>query len=430
MSVEPLRRPTRRLLESWALAVLIAPAPLTIGSCEFPQCAQNNFGDAECRVLAEYDLAEVSLPDGIRVSMQPPTRALPGDTAALGLVHEVGADEVRVRVAGFGPFAIALESTVEETREVRVIVENVASDVRFRVGPPGGEEELDPAPEATGLVRDLGEVELRGGDTIWIRGEPATCPDRFRIAALGDIQTNPLQFRRIIEALRDEHERSQADGAPLMGLAILGDLTEWSYDEQFRLVDEITRSSPVPVAVTPGNHDIFRTSSATYNLTFGPGNHAFSACGLRMVMLDTGNGSMAPSVEGRLPTLLEKQEDDRWLLIGTHYPPHAGLTGAGWNREDQAQHLMIESVIAGADLLLAGHNHALRDFPAVPVGGQRLHEIIAGTGGASQGVGVPRYGYVRVELADTVSACFVEVPPPGAAATLNQPLAGLPYCED
>ena len=66
----------------------------------------------------------------------------------------------------------------------------------------------------------------------------------------------------------------------------------------------------------------------------------------------------------------------------------------------------------------------------MPVGPERLDEIIVGTAGANQGYDIPRYGYLRMTFGDELEACFVEVPPPGSDGPLYEPLDSLPYCED
>ena len=112
-------------------------------------------------------------------------------------------------------------------------------------------------------------------------------------------------------------------------------------------------------------------------------------------------------------------------------PPYAGQTGSGWSREEQAAALLAELARDEADLVVAGHDHSLRAFE-VPVGDVVLSEVIVGTGGAYQGVGIPRYGYLRVELDDDTHAltrCFVEVPPVGYAEPPNEPPSqSLPHC--
>jgi 3',5'-cyclic AMP phosphodiesterase CpdA len=254
------------------------------------------------------------------------------------------------------------------------------------------------------------------------------CPQRFRLAAVGDIQTNPYQFERIVERLHTEAREGEALGEPLLGLLLLGDLTESSRAEEFELVRQILDRMPVPTAATPGNHDIYRRNIAFYNRTFGPGTHAFSICSARVVLLDTGSGTLAPSVEGRLGELLARR-GERFLLAGMHYPPYPGLTGQGWAREDQAHHLLVELAIAEADLVLTGHVHALREFTDIPVGDRHLREVIVGTAGANQGLGVARYGYLRVVIGAAAETCFVEVPPPGWTAPPNDSVSeSLPNC--
>jgi len=92
---------------------------------------------------------------------------------------------------------------------------------------------------------------------------------------------------------------------------------------------------------------------------------------------------------------------------------------------------MAELAYQEADLALAGHVHALLDFPEVAVGSTHLHEVIVGTAGADQGLGVARYGYLRLVISDHIELCFVEVPPPGTSGPQNDPVSdSLPYCAD
>ena len=95
-----------------------------------------------------------------------------------------------------------------------------------------------------------------------------------------------------------------------------------------------------------------------------------------------------------------------------------------------AQHLLAELAAADADLVLAGHNHALHDYPDLAIGDARLREIVTGTGGAFQGLGTPRYGYTRLVFGDELEPCFVEVPPAGWAEPQNDELRTLDYCSE
>jgi hypothetical protein len=146
-------------------------------------------------------------------------------------------------------------------------------------------------------------------------------------------------------------------------------------------------------------------------------------------MLDSGSGAIARSIQARLPELLDRGPS-RHLIAVMHHPPYPGLTGSGWSREDLAEQLLVELAANDADLVLAGHNHALHDFPKVRIGDVDLHEVIVGTAGAVQGAGVPRYGYLRITFGDEITQCFVEVPPAGYESPPNDPLRTLDYCDD
>ena len=77
------------------------------------------------------------------------------------------------------------------------------------------------------------------------------------------------------------------------------------------------------------------------------------------------------------PSLVDADRGDASTLIAVmHHPPHPGLTGAGWSRENGAQRLLAEAAIADVDLIVAGHAHALRDFPSIDVGGETLRQVI------------------------------------------------------
>ncbi|RMG93544.1 MAG: metallophosphoesterase [Deltaproteobacteria bacterium] len=402
------------------------------GGCLQPECSQPDYTSAECRVLAENELARLATSSGIEVRFQNAAAFARDDAStwyATGVLEDAGGGVVRARVAAPGPFAISFEPSERAPAEISVRLENVDPRATVVIRSPQGTEVLGPAPIFES-VREV-TVPLGAVGPSWIAGA-VPCADRMRLAAVGDVQTNPQQFERIVDVLQDD--AADEDAPPLLGLLFLGDLTELSEDVEFELVADLLRRIPVPVAVVPGNHDVFASTRAIYNRTFGPGNYAFEACGVHVAMLDTGNGTLAASVEGRLPALLHATASaTKANLVGTHYPPHPELTGNGWADEAVAAHLLVEAAYAGVDVVLAGHIHALLDFPRVPVGDRTLRQIVTGTGGANQGKAVARYGYVDLLLEDgaPVSPCFREVPPPNWDGLSNPPLSdALPNCPD
>ncbi len=391
-------------------------------SCLRAECEEPDYTQPECRVVVENELARLRTAGGQEVRFQAPGTNDADTWDARGLLtQEDGL--VRARVAGPGDFAISVRPLdAENPGELNLRLDNVSPGVNVRRESLAGTTDLG---SAVGTQFQAAVGFAPGEEEVWLRGELA-CPERYRVAILADIQTNPFQFERVVERLQEEAATSAELGAPLMALVVLGDLTELSSDEEFHAVEKLFERVPVPVAVTPGNHDVFSGSRAIFNRTFGPGNHTFRICNSKFVLLDTGNGALAPSVEGRLHELLQSTATEH-LFVGTHYPAYPGLTGNGWSREDQAQHLLLEAASEQADLLLAGHVHALLDFPKIDVAGETLREIIVGTAGAHQGASLARYGYLRLTIDDGVTPCFVEVPAPGTGGT-NPPLGSLPNC--
>ena len=394
--------------------------------CAVPECTNPDYARAECRVVAENELARLHTPSSVEVRFQDPRAQTSATWDARGLVRfEDGV--VRARVAGPGEFSLSFDADADAPEQIAVELENVDPSADVWVE-RGGVETPVLAPTDRTLRRSL-QLSITPGESVFVRGRRG-CPEQYRVAFASDIQTNPAQFERILEALEEERDAGDTVGQPLVALVIAGDLTESSRDDEFDTIEAMLRNSPVPVVVTPGNHDIYRPRHPHFNRRFGPGNHVAEVCDLRLVMLDTGSGAIARSVEARLPELLERG-DAADMIVALHHPPYAGLTGAGWSREDRAQRLLAEAAIADVDLIVAGHAHALRDFPGIDIGDASLRQVIVGTAGAYQGLGEPRFGFLRVTLGgSSPQTCFVEVPPPGFAGPQGQPLSGrLDYCD-
>ncbi|MCH9679943.1 MAG: metallophosphoesterase, partial [Deltaproteobacteria bacterium] len=407
-----------------ALTTTIACTGLT--GCVQPHCTTPSYGDAECRVIAENELARLRTADGVELRFSDPDARDDSTWDARGLLEQLDDGTVLARVAGAGRFALSMRATADTELDLRLT--NVDAAATITVGPLDAGTAL---PSPSGSRLDL-SATLSADEVQWVRGD-RPCPSRYRIAVTGDIQTNPTQFERIVDHLQQDIEDSAETDRQLVAVLVVGDLTEASRDDEFTTISEILGRLPIPVAVTPGNHDIFRPARAHYNRVFGPGNYAFDVCGVHVAMLDSGSGAIARSVQARLPQLLDRN-GAQFLIAGMHHPPYAGLTGAGWSREDLAAALLVELARERANLIVAGHNHALRDYPDIPVGDVDLREIIVGTGGANQGAGIPRYGYLRLEFDDdagTIDSCFAEVPPVGYASPPNDPPADtLPHCPD
>lgn len=413
---------SRPFVFSWPRLLLSVATGASTHACVQPECASPDYANAECRVIAENELARILTGEGIEIRFQEPDADDTRSWIASGLVRETAPGQVTLRVAGPGAFAVSLQPSGLSPSTLTIALENVD---------PAAVVTIDGVPLAlppVGITRRDFDVTLGGAGTVWIRGT-RPCPERFRLAVTADIQTNPYQFERIVDRLIEESKAAAAVGEPLVGLVIAGDLSESSRDDEFETLAPIFGRVPFPVAVTAGNHDIYRPLHPQYNRNFGPGNYTFAVCDVHVAMLDSGSGTIARSVQARLPELLDRG-DNTHLLAVMHHPPYPGITGSGWSREDVAAQALVEFAAAGVDLVLAGHNHSLRDFSGISIGDESLREIIVGTGGAYQGLGVPRYGYLRLEFdGDAMTPCFVEVQPSGLDEPTSDPLANVPYCD-
>ncbi|MCP4810823.1 MAG: metallophosphoesterase [Proteobacteria bacterium] len=364
-------------------------------ACARPECSRPHYDRPECRVQAASELARLVTSDGVDVRFQDPLAEDATSWDSRGVVRQASDGSVYARVATLGDFALTLEGEVGS--EVYLIVDNV--DPRM--------PELDGEYDREGLRRLL-HIELSSEPAFIVGTMPAeTCDTPQRYAVTADIQTNPIHFRRLVTALHDEVAASEAAGETLLGLVLLGDITEHSLQAELDEVVTILRTSPVPVAVVPGNHDVYDSVDAVFNRTFGPGNMAFAICDTRMVLLDTGNGGLAASIRGRLPELLGDGEGV--LLAGMHHPPLPGQTSGGWTFEDQADQLLVELAVRDADLVMAGHVHLRDERHEGPV-----PEVVIGTAGADQYAVTPDYGYLRVTTDTSADWCFVPVPVPGS----------------
>ncbi len=400
---------------------LIVLALATAG-CPQTECATPNYSRAECRVLAENELARLRSSTGVEIRMQAYEASDDRETwVAEGLVRERDGG-LYARIAHMGDFALSLRDTAGAGQTVELELDNVH---------PQGLLTADPnivELEAGGLWRRV-QITIPPGAVTWVRGRlSAVGPARVRLAALADVQNNPTQGSRIVERLRREAELARDAGELLAGVIVAGDLTEHSHEDEFEVFVQLLEPASVPFAVTPGNHDVYTRSQPSFNRHFGPGNYAFEVCGVRIAMLDTGSGSLADSIVARLPELFDRG-DATQMITAMHHPPHAELTGLGWSREDLASIMLGEFVLQGGELVVAGHGHMLREFDDIAVGDGSIRELIVGTAGAVQGAGQPLYGYVRLTFEGSdIEVCFVEVPPPGAVPHQNTATA-IPMCD-
>ena len=391
-------------------AVLLAPT-LLVGCPHGPDCARGDHGGGECRVATSAALASVEV-DGYTLTFEPRSGADPYARAEAGLFRQEESALV-ARVATLGDFTLSIDGTDASAGTTLVmLLTNVGTATAVVAEPQGRPEDAVEIVGADGELQRGITLDLAPGESWNVRGT-TPCATRYRVAAFGDTQTDMNVLQAIVDRLDQERVEAAAAGEPLLGVLLLGDLTDEGALEEIVDVREMVEAGSVPMAATVGNHDVYTDDVDVFNREVGPGNLRFDVCGTRFVILDSGDAALAPSIEGRLTQLLDGAGADR-LVVSTHYPPYSSRLGNGWSHEDQQATLLAEIAIAQPDLVLAGHVHNLTEFPEVPVGDTSFHQVVVGTGGGFQGeVTPPRFGYLRLTLGDTFEHCFVPVGLPG-----------------
>jgi hypothetical protein len=372
-----------------------------------PDCARGDHGGAECRIATSAALASMEI-EGFVLAFEPRSGADPYAHTEAGLFRQEDSAVV-ARVATLGDFEITIDgSGATASTTLVMVLTNVGVGVQVIAEPVDRPTDAVEILAADGELQRGVTLDLAAGESWVIRGTTA-CATRYRIAAFGDTQTDMDVLQAIVDQLDVERAEAEAAGEPLLGVLLVGDLTDVGTVEEIVDVREMILAGSVPVAATVGNHDVYTDDVDVFNREVGPGNLRFDVCGTRVAILDTGDASLAPSIEGRLTQLLDGAGADR-LIVATHYPPYSSRLGNGWSHEDQQATTLAEIALADPDVVLAGHVHNLTEFPEVPVGDRSFHQIVVGTGGGFQGeVTAPRFGYLRLTLGDTFERCFVPV---------------------
>jgi hypothetical protein len=308
------------------LGSALAASVLLLPGCGGGACGGSDHWGAECREQAAWQGARLERDDYVFSFGQPGDRVL----APTGLLRLEG-DRVVARSAGLGDFVLEVDGAdANSSRTAEISLRNV--DDRLEVwahlaGRPAASFVVAATPGS--LRRDV-TLALEPGEVWTVSGALLCDEGDLRLAMLGDIQSGLPQFERIVAALAAERDEGEQAGEPLMGLVVVGDLSDEGTVEELEAVRAVLDGGAVPTAATPGNHDTYADPEA-WQATFGPGTQRFGLCATTLVLLDTADAGLAPTVEERLPELLSHTGDH--LLAGMHYPPYSDrLATAGSTR--------------------------------------------------------------------------------------------------
>ena len=223
-------------------------------------------------------------------------------------------------------------------------------------------------------------VELPGGEPVALELAPpdAGTVERFRFAAMGDIQT-------ALPEVGDVFARINAEPG-LRFVISMGDLVEDGRLDEYALLVEKLAELDIPYFSTIGNHEL-RANLDRWHDLFGRYNVHFTFKGVAFSFVDSGNASIDPLVYDWL---------DEWLadagetvhVFGTHYPPidPVGARAGSFRSRKEAAKLLAMLAGGGVDLTLYGHIHSYYAYsnagiPAyISGGGGAIPEKLDGIG--------------------------------------------------
>jgi hypothetical protein len=316
-----------------------------------------------------------------------------------GLAIEVEEGAAQVRAIGGGDISlwaqspiVRAEASAAEATAVTVAMENCMPGAELSALASGRPLAV------TALGGDRATVcrfalELPGGEPVSLEIAPpdADVVERFRFAAMGDIQTALPEVGDIFARIDEE--------PGLRFVISMGDLVEDGRLDEYDLLLEKFQELDIPYFSTIGNHEL-RANLDRWHDLFGRYNVHFTFKGVAFSFVDSGNASIDPLVYDWLEDWLADAEDTVHVF-GTHYPPidPVGARAGSFRSRKEAAKLLAMLAGGGVDLTLYGHIHSYYAYSNAGI-----PAYISGGGGA-----IP-------EKLDGIGRHFlvVEADPPGA----------------
>lgn len=222
--------------------------------------------------------------------------------------------------------------------------------------------------------------------------------DRYSFVIFGDLTgaESPfstrhggfLAFRALVKRLQDSH--------PAFAIS-LGDLASQATRFAYQRVSKLLRQIPVPLTVTPGNHDLFAhreyDSSQFHNL-FGADNAAFRIGPVCFVILNNAWGGLDPQQFTWLEQTLARPPATFTLLF-CHKPPFDLRPDGRYAMEDRdhAQRLHKMFRAHGVTAVFSGHVHSLLSERR-----DGVTYVISGGGGSKLTSPQDHYHYLAVDV--------------------------------
>jgi 3',5'-cyclic-AMP phosphodiesterase len=337
--------------------IRVAALALALSACVRP---------AEERTLADLEVGVADDGDGLSIEIQDgaaQVRAIGGGGISLWAQAPIVRAEARAEVAS--AVTLAMENCMPGA-ELRAL----ASGRPLPVTALGGER-----PTVCRFA-----LELPGGDQVDLELAPpdAGVVERFRFAAMGDIQTALPEVGDVF---------ARIDGEPGLRFVVsMGDLVEDGQLDEYDLLVEKLKELDIPYFSTIGNHEL-RANLDRWHDLFGRYNVHFTFKGVAFSFVDSGNASIDPLVYDWLEDWLTEAEATVHIF-GTHYPPidPVGARQGSFRSRKEAAKLLAMLAGGAVDLTLYGHIHSYYAYsnagiPAyISGGGGALPEKLDGIG--------------------------------------------------
>jgi 3',5'-cyclic-AMP phosphodiesterase len=295
-----------------------------------------------------------------------------------GLAHvRAVADRTVVLWAQAPVLRIAVDVEPDAAGQWRFTFDNVVADAAL-TAESGGAPVLVVAAGGARPTRRSWEVFLPPGRTM-IQVAPPDADDltRWRFAAMADIQDALPIVDQVFARIN-----AQPD---LRFVISMGDIVQRGHAWEYELFEEQLTRLDLPYYSTIGNHELF-ADPARWAERFGRLNVHFTFRGVSFSLIDSGDATIDPLVDGWLDDWLDAAAD-RIHVFGTHYPPidPVGVRGGSFASQREALRLLARLAAGNVDLTLYGHIHTHSAFdnagiPAHITGGggadpQRLDHI-------------------------------------------------------
>jgi 3',5'-cyclic AMP phosphodiesterase CpdA len=139
---------------------------------------------------------------------------------------------------------------------------------------------------------------------------------------------------------------------------LAGDLTQCGYEEDFITLTNYERELGIPFYYTLGNHDVYFGGWEYAKRIIGQSSYTFAAGNLRIISIDSANGTLGALQLQWLENVLDKMTED-YCLIFTHFHffnSHL-LEFQQYTDIEEIYYLMHLFERSGVDWVVMGHSH-------------------------------------------------------------------------